>query len=175
LHRLPEVRFRLLAQGPKAKGDPSMKSRRLLNLGLLGTGLVSMVSGFLIQLTYHMHHGVDVRATRMVWGLGYPDWAVVHQASSALMLVIAVWHLWLNRRPLFALLKHAGQGRRQARTLFVLFTLAVVTALVAWIAGKLFDGYSVERALVEVHDKIVIPMAVLMVMHTWQRRARLLR
>lgn len=151
-----------------------MTSRRLLNLGLLGTGLLSAVSGFLIQFTYHMHHGAAVRATRLVWGLGYQAWAVVHQVSSVLMLVIALWHLWLNRKPLLALLKRAGHGRRQARALFVLFTIAVVTALVAWIAGTLFDGKLVERALVEVHDKIVIPMAILMVMHTWQRRARLL-
>lgn len=152
-----------------------MKSRRLLNLGLLGTGLLSTVSGFLIQFTYHMHHGAAVRATRMVWGLGYPAWAVVHQVSSGLMLILALWHLWLNRKPLLALLKNAGRGRRQGRALFVLFSLAVVTALVAWTAGTLFDGNLVERALVEVHDKIVIPMAILMVMHIWQRRVRLLR
>ena len=85
---------------------------------------------------------------------------------------VAFWHLWLNRKPLLALLKHGDQRRRQARTLFVLFTLAVVTALLAWITGKLFDGNLVERGLVEVHDNLVIPMAILMVMHIWQRRAR---
>lgn len=152
-----------------------MKSRRWLNLGLLGTGAVSLVSGFLIQFTYHMHHGVAVRGTRLVWGLGYPAWALIHQIASALMLAVAGWHLWLNRKPLLALLKRDGRWRRQAPIFFVLFTLAVITAVVAWTAGKLFDGQVTERALVEIHDKLTIPMSVLLVLHTWQRRARLLR
>ena len=151
-----------------------MRPRRLLNVGLLGTGLAVMVSGFLIQVTYHMHHGAAVRTTRMVWGLGYSAWAVVHQMGSALMLVLAVGHLWLNRKPLLALLKRASQWRRQSSIFFALFTFAVVTALAAWILGKIFDGMMAERALVEVHDKIVIPMSILMIMHAWQRRERLL-
>jgi hypothetical protein len=151
-----------------------MRSRRGLNLGLLVTGAASAVSGFLIQLTYHMHHGVAVRASRMVWGLGYPAWAVVHQVSSVLMLAIAVWHIVVNRKPLVAYLTRNGAWRRQAPVLFALFMMAVATALVAWTAGHVFGSASAERTLVEIHDKVVIPMSVLLVMHTWQRRARLL-
>lgn len=152
-----------------------MKSRRWLNLGLLATGLATAVSGFLIQRTYHMHQGGAARATKMVWGLDYPAWALVHQICSALMLAIAAWHWWLNRKPLLTWLTRAGSWRRQAPIFFTLFALAVVTALTAWIAGKLFGQSSAEHALVEIHDKLVIPMSVLMVAHTWQRRARLLR
>ncbi len=152
-----------------------MRSRRMLNFGLLGTGLASMVSGLLIQTNYHMHHGFEDRSTRIVWGLGYSTWTVIHQVCSALMLVIVAWHLWLNRKPLLALLKRASQWRRQAFIFFALFMFAVVTAVAAWIAGTLLDSKTVERGLVEIHDKLVIPMSVLMVMHTWRRRASLLR
>jgi hypothetical protein len=122
-----------------------------------------------------LHSGFEDRTTRLVWGLRYSAWAIIHQVCSALMLVIVAWHLWLNRKPLFAWLKRASQWRRQAPTFFALFTFAVVTAMAAWIAGKLLDSKAVEHALVEIHDRVVIPMSVLMVMHTWRRRARLLR
>jgi hypothetical protein len=152
-----------------------MRSRRLLSIGLLATGVVSSVSGFLIQIEYHMHNGAAFRATPLVWGLGYPAWALVHQIGSALMLGIVVGHLTLNRKPLFALLTRGSAWRRQAAHFFALFALAVITAPVAWTAGKLFDSKLIEHTLVEIHDKVVIPMFILMVTHTWRRRARLLR
>jgi hypothetical protein len=175
LHGMPKVRCRLPTQGHCTTGDQAMKSRRWLNLGLLATGVVSAVSGFLIQFTYHMHHGAAARATRLVWGLGYAAWALVHQISSALMLGIVVWHLVLNRKPLFAMLTRGSAWRRQAPHFFALFTVAVITALGAWGAGTLFSSNHTEHTFIEIHDKIVIPMAVLMVIHIWQRRARLLR
>lgn len=152
-----------------------MKSRRWLNLGLLTTGVVASVSGFLIQIEYHMHHGDAAGDTRLVWGLGHAAWTLVHQTSSALLMGIVVWHLVLNRKPLFALITRGGAWRRQSPHFFALFALAVLSALVAWSAGKLFDSIHTERALIEIHDKVVIPMAVLMIIHIWQRRARLLR
>ena len=147
-----------------------MRSRRWLNLGLLMTSACSLLTGFLIQITYHMHHGAAVRATRMVWGLGYPAWALIHQIASALMLILAGWHIFLNRRPFFAWLK-----KRQNPGFVALFTLAVLSALAAWVAGKLFDSTMVERALVEVHDKLAIPLSVLLAWHIGRRRGRLLR
>jgi hypothetical protein len=152
-----------------------MRSRRWLNIGLLVTGAVSSVSGFLIQFEYHMHHGAAARATRLVWGLGYPAWALVHQIGSALMLGIVVGHLVSNRKPLFARLTRGSAWRRQLPNFVALFALAVITALVGWTAGKLFDSKLIEHTLVEIHDKVVIPMFILMVIHTWQRRVRLLR
>jgi hypothetical protein len=148
-----------------------MRPRRGLNLGLPGTGAVSLVSGFLVQITYHMHHGIAVRAARLVWGLGYPAWALIHQVALALKLAIANWHLWLNRKPLLALLKRDGRWRRQVPIFIVVFTLAVTTAVAAWTAGGRFAGQVTERRLVEIHVKVTIPMSILMVPHAWQRRA----
>jgi hypothetical protein len=82
--------------------------------------------------------------------------------------------LYLNRKPLLAILKRNGAWRRQGSILFVTFAAAVTTALSAWAAAVGFDHRLAERALVEVHDKVVIPMSVLFVLHVWQRRSRLL-
>jgi hypothetical protein len=90
------------------------------------------------------------------------------------MLAIAAWHLYLNRKPLLALLKRNDAWRRQGPILFAAFAAAVLTALVAWAAAAGSGDPSAERALVEIHDKVVIPMSVLLVLHVWQRRFRLL-
>lgn len=146
--------------------------RRTINVSLLVAGLASVVSGFLIQATYHMGHGTW--AGRPVWGWAYPTWALFHQISSAALLTFAAWHLYLNRRPLLAILKRNDAWRRKDPILFATFTIAVATALSAWAAAVVFDHHLAERALVEIHDKIVIPMSVLLVLHVWQRRSRLL-
>jgi len=145
--------------------------RGLLNVGLLVAGTASLPSGFLIQLTYHMGHGVW--AGRSVWGWDYPTWALVHQLSSAALLAFAAWHLYLNRKPLLAILKRNGAWRRQGPILFATFAAAVATALLAWAVGHGFNHHFAERALVEIHDKVVLPMSVLLALHVWQRRSRL--
>jgi hypothetical protein len=146
--------------------------RASINVSLLVAGTASLVSGFLIQVSYHMNHRVS--AGRTVWGWDYPTWALFHQISSAALLAFAAWHLYLNRRPLLAILKRNGAWRRQGPILFATFAAAITTALSAWAAAVGFDHHLAERALVEIHDKVVIPMSVLLALHVWQRRFRLL-
>ncbi len=148
--------------------------RSLLNVGQLVAGVASAVSGFLIQFCYHMGHGASGGVTRIVWGWGYATWALFHQLASAAMLAIAVWHLYLNRKPLLALLKRAGAWRRQGPIFFATFAFAALTALAAWTVAGASGNRLAEHGLVEIHDKVVIPMSVLLALHIWQRRSRLL-
>jgi hypothetical protein len=140
-----------------------------LSLGLLIAGTASTVSGFLIQFVYHVGHAL--RGTRLVWGWSYATWVTFHQVSSLALLGLAVWHLVLNRKALLAILKRRSAWHRQVPLLFALFALATVIALVAWGAPTT----SAEHLLVEIHDKLVIPMAALLLVHVWQRRTRLRR
>jgi hypothetical protein len=146
--------------------------RSSIDVSLLIAGTASVVTGFLIQATYHMGH--EVWAGRPVWGWTYPTWALFHQISSAMLLVFAAWHLYLNRKPLLATLKRNGAWRRQSSILFAAFTAAALTALSAWVIAIVSDHSLAEHAAVEIHDKIVIPMSVLLALHVWQRRSRLL-
>lgn len=141
--------------------------RGWLSLVLLIGGAASTLSGFLIQFRFHM--GRAPRGTR-VWGWNCATWATFHQISSLLLLTIATWHLVLNRKALVAILKRRGAWHRQGPLLFALFAIASVIALIAWLAPNALT----EHGLVEIHDKLVIPMAVLLVMHVWQRRRRLI-
>jgi len=149
-----------------------MVPRRWINVSLLVASMAALVSGFLIQVTYHMGHGVS--AGRTTWGWDYPTWALFHQLSSAALLTFAAWHLYLVRKSLLAILKRNSAWRRQGPILFATFAAAVTTALLAWSLAEGFDQHLAERVLVEVHDKVVIPMSVLLVLHVWQRRSRLL-
>ena len=159
-------------------GADAMKSsartrRYLINISLLLAGFVSLLSGFLIQFTYHIGHAAATDEGRIVWGWDRPTWALCHQLSSAVLLAVVAWHLYLNRKPLFAGWKRAGAWRRQSPIFFALFTLAVATAMIAWIAAQVFYHPLAEHVAVEVHDKVVIPMSILLALHVWERRSRL--
>lgn len=147
--------------------------QRTVKTGLLTTGLVSLLSGFLIQICYHMTHATSPGAGRTVWGWDYPTWALLHQVSSAAWLAFTVWHLYLRRKPLLALIGRTRAWRRCSTLLFATFAFAAATALSAWAAAELVGHQLTERALIEVHDKLVLPMSLLLVLHVWQRRARL--
>ena len=126
---------------------PAARSRRrLINIGQLIAGVASVVSGFLIQFCYHIGHEAGGGATRVVWGWRYPTWALFHQASSVAMLAIVVWHLYLNRRTLLALLKRDGAWRRQGPVFVAIFALAVVTALAAWSSPRSSGATSLSAA-----------------------------
>jgi hypothetical protein len=70
--------------------------------------------------------------------------------------------------------KRNGARRRQDLIFFAMFTLAVTTALCAWGVAMIFDDHVAERMFVEIHDKVTIPMSILMALHLWNRRSRLL-
>jgi hypothetical protein len=142
--------------------------RRLVTSALLASGIASTLSGFLIQVHYHMH-----RATAAVWGYGYATWALVHQLSSVAFLVVVLSHLSLNWKPLLSLVRRRTARRSLGLSVTVLFLLAVVSALAAWGAFLLVGQGTVEKALVEMHDKVTIPFSGLLLLHVWRRRSRL--
>ncbi len=146
--------------------------RRCINLGLFATGVASAASGLLIQARYHIGHGRGPGEAGSVGGWSYPAWALVHQIASGLLLGLVTWHLYLNRKALLAVLTRNGAWRRQGPILVVLFALAVLTALSALSAG-ISDDHVVEHRLVEIHDKVVLPVSILLALHVWTRRSRL--
>jgi hypothetical protein len=149
---------------------PASAARGLVNGWLLASGTLSAFTGFLIQIHFHMQ-----RTTGAVWGLAQPNWSLIHQIVSFAMLGFVGWHLWLNRKPLLALLGRPAAWSREVNLIVVLFFVAVATSLAAWMTWLFFADWAVERALVEIHDKATVPLAVLLVLHTWRRRTRLFR
>jgi hypothetical protein len=144
--------------------------RWLVNSALLLTGIASMFTGFLIQTHYHMG-----RSTGAVWGCGHAAWAIVHQLASFAFLAAVAWHLSLNWKPLISLCTRRGAWRSLGFFVTMFFLLAAVTALAAWVAFMFLGQRSVEKVLVEIHDKVTIPLSVLLLLHVVKRRARLFR
>jgi hypothetical protein len=145
-------------------------SRWLVNLYLLLAGLATCFSGFLVQAHYHMG-----RATSDVWRVGHATWGMIHQLVSFAFLAGIAWHLSLHWRPLLAYCTRQRCWRRLGFSVTAVFLLSTATALAAFIAFMAFGHRTVEKVLVEIHDKVAIPLVVLLVLHTWQRRSRLFR
>lgn len=144
--------------------------RHLLNLGLLIAGLASASSGLTLQLRYHIGrhgHGEGVN-------FGYPFWAQLHKYSSVLLLGLVAWHLVVNWKWLRAVWRKSLLGKhRQVVTMNVLFLAAAVTGLGAWAIGWVSQGFRAEKLVVEIHDKLTLFLTVLLVLHVWSRRRRL--
>ncbi|MGC4118235.1 MAG: DUF4405 domain-containing protein [Myxococcales bacterium] len=143
-----------------------LAARRLVNPALLAAGTVSVATGLLLQISFHMHRDIS-----RVWGLDHRAWNLVHQAGSWALLALVVWHLSLNWKPLRALF-----DRPAAKTTFLLvlvFASATVTALAAWLSLHALEQHHAERMAIEIHDKLTLVLSILLVLHTWQRRRRL--
>jgi hypothetical protein len=145
-------------------------SRRLVNWYLLLAGVACVFSGFLVQVHYHM-----AAATSAVWGHGYAAWGMIHQLASLAFLTGVAWHLSLNWRPLLACFARGRAWRKLGFFVVAIFLPATATALAAFVAFMVFGHRAVEKALVEIHDKLALPLFVLLVLHAWQRRSRLFR
>ena len=142
--------------------------RWLCNTGLLLSGIASTASGFLLQIHYHMGH-----ATSAVGGYGYVVWSRFHQLASFALVLAVAWHLFRNGKPFWALVHRRAAWRKQVMIFTLVFLLALTTASAGVVAFLVFDHRTVERIFVEIHDKIALPLFVLLVLHTWSRRSRL--
>jgi uncharacterized membrane protein len=68
-------------------------SRFIINLSLLLIGFVVVFSGFLIQFSYHVgHHGM-IDMNKMVYGISYSGWTMIHKISIILISFLVVCHL----------------------------------------------------------------------------------
>jgi hypothetical protein len=141
-----------------------------LNMVLLVAGAATVFSGFLVQIHFHMH-----RTRGAVWGLDHAEWNLLHQLASFTFLCAMAWHLAMNWKSFLVCWSPRRTWRRMGFYLAVTFGLAVVTALWALSAFLLVGHGLLENTLVEIHDKVTIPLSVLLLVHGWQRRGRLFR
>jgi hypothetical protein len=146
------------------------KGRWKVNAVMVAAGAATVFSGFLVQVHFHMH-----RTGGTVWGLDHADWNQVHQLVSFTFLASVVWHLSKNGKAFWATCSPRRSWRRMGFYLAATFGLALVTALLAWGAFLLVGHGGAEHTLVEIHDKVAIPLSVLLLVHGWQRRGRLFR
>ncbi|MBI1751215.1 MAG: DUF4405 domain-containing protein [Acidobacteria bacterium] len=159
----------------------------LANLTLLASGLVTTISGLAIQVEFHL--GAASRALRpstltsavdtleipvhTVGGLNKFQWASVHKFSITVFSFLLIQHV-ITRRSWYRDLTRRGShfSHPQLLWLTILMLLVAVTGLAPW--GIAFFGGSphIRFILIEVHDKLALPLTILLLLHVVQRISR---
>lgn len=130
------------------------------------TFALTLYSGVLLQIVYHMGHH---QAEYAILGLDRAGWLNVHLAGMALTMMAIGVHLSFNAGSLKALFVANNYIRRSARTrvtfwLGVIFCATALTGITAWPMQE----SPASRMLIEIHDKLGPVLIVLAVIHIWQ-------
>lgn len=150
----------------------------LINSISLLSGLLTTISGFVLQLCYHL------RASLSVWGLERGQWSELHRWAGAVFVLSAMCHVWIHRRWYGAvlgrrLLKPGSQLLRrnsQLLTLSLLMGVSSALGLLGWLFEGAISGAPKARfAMIEIHDKLAIILTIYLILHFYKRVARYLK
>jgi hypothetical protein len=143
----------------------------LINLGLILFGSAMVISGFLIQISYHMGHHGAIDTSHLVFGLNYFNWADFHKISIILVSLGMVFHIILHWKWYKAVIrkKKLVVKNQQAIMLTIIFILVAITGYSAWFI-KLSGGSDISRKFfMEIHDKITWVLLLYLIFHVTKR------
>lgn len=142
----------------------------IINLGLLFFGFITVFSGLLIQMQYHIgNHSNDI-TNKYSLGLDYSTWSHIHKISIVILSVLAVFHIslhWKWYKTVIA--KKLVTKNKQAFTLTIIFVFAAITGFIPWIIEWLEGNEFNRKAFIEIHDKIAIVLSIYFILHIIKR------
>ncbi len=162
--------------------------RFLVNNLLILTGIVMIISGFVIQLGFHMG-GADrhlesdshsqttnieqlreVSQDSTVWGIDYSTWSVIHKTAIVLLSLLMIYHFVIHWKWYKAVLaKHLVKKNIQVITLSFLFIMVALTGLIPWFIDLSGSKSTIRLVFIEVHDKITILLTIYLILHIVKR------
>ena len=158
--------------------------RFLINNLLILTGMITAISGFVIQVGFHI--GSEARQRGLyahsqpaiieqrgkivpdgtVWGIDYTTWSVIHKSAIVLLSLLMIYHFIVHRKWYKAVFtKGLANKNIQVITLSFLFAVTALTGLVPWIVDLSGGNDSVRTVLIEIHDKVTILLTIFLILH----------
>jgi hypothetical protein len=155
---------------------------------LLLSGIITALSGLVIQIGYHMGgehgpvaygadpHSSGIQQTRVidpdeiVWGINYTSWSLIHKVAIVLFLILVIYHFcvhWKWYKNVFA--KHLLRKNRQVIVLSALFLLVALTGLIPWLIHLSGNDNGFRMILIEIHDKVALLLIIYMFLHISHR------
>lgn len=142
----------------------------IINLGLLLSGLLTIFSGLLIQIHYHLGNHSDKFLGKIVLGWNYFDWSYFHKFSIIILSILSVFHIyrhWKWYKGVIA--KRLFNKNRQTITMTIIFVLVVITGFIPWIIDLVEGNIIIRKAFIEIHDKIAIILSIYFILHIIKR------
>jgi ferredoxin len=148
----------------------TIKQAFIVNIGLLFFGIAMSLSGFVIQLKYHMGHNSGSGSDFPVSGISYNNWTNIHKTSILIFSILMTYHFFMHWKwyKTIIIKKLASRNKLQM-ILSIVFILTAVTGYIPWIIN-LSGGSDISRNfIIEIHDKITILLFVLLTIHITRR------
>jgi hypothetical protein len=160
--------------------DSKSKSKGMINYFidcfLVITGIIMIYSGLLVQVRYH---GRTMNPLIVSQIPDYIQWSQIHKISTIVIAVLACVHVYLHWKWYEVMFKKKLGGRHKITMIMtIIFLLSAITGFWAWIFRLLNDspqGMIQEKHLIEIHDKLGIILAVLIIGHVMRRLRWLIR
>jgi 2-oxoglutarate ferredoxin oxidoreductase subunit delta len=181
------------SRSDNSKLEPEKQKKKSLNkftinLALLFSAVVMVLSGLILQLGFHMgeHRGSDrgvpsrlilykqsggIDTSKIVFGLNYHDWSVTHKFAIVFVLLLMIYHTYTHWKWVKAVInKHLIRKNTQVITLSVFFLMTAITGLVPWFVDLSGSTNVLRLIFIEIHDKLALILIVYLFLHIYGRR-----
>lgn len=142
----------------------------IINLGLLILGFLTVFSGLLLQIKYHIgNHGfIDIE--KQVLGLGYYDWSWLHKIVISFLFIFAAVHIYLHWKWYKGVIKKRLFAKnKQTVTLSILFAIVAITSFSPWLIDAMNEDNEIRKTFIEIHDKAGIILTIYLFLHVFKR------
>ncbi len=166
-----------------------MLNNFLVNNLLLLCGLVTIFSGMVLQIGFHMGHdrtqagsyGIQqqsiqyeqmrqIDTNKIVCGFNYTSWSDIHKVVIVCFSMMLIYHTYIHWKWYKGVItKNLINKNSQVIILTTLFLLVAATGFIPWFID-LSGGTSDSRMLfIEIHDKLTFVLIVFLVLHFVKR------
>jgi len=142
----------------------------IINLGLLISGLLSVFSGLLIQVEYHMGNHGSIAMNDHVFGISYYGWSDIHKISIVILSLLMTFHISLHWKWYKVVIKKRLVAKNiQVLILSVVFILVAITGFIPWFIDLMNGDVMLRKTFIEIHDKFAIILSVYLILHIIKR------
>lgn len=142
----------------------------IVNLGLLISGFLTVFSGLLIQVKYHIGSHGTISTNDNTFGISYFGWSDIHKVSIVILSMLMIFHIgrhWKLYK--IVITKRLVNKNIQVITLTILFVLVAITGLIPWFINLMKGDEMPRKAFIEIHDKLAIILSVYFILHVIKR------
>lgn len=139
----------------------------IINSLLLVAGLMTAISGSVLQIGYHMGR---LSAEANVWGASQGQWSDWHKVLASVFLILVGYHFWVHWK-WYEVVLSRGLLRKNSRILILTLVMILValTGLAPWLMDLMGADQLLRETMIEIHDKLAIILIIYLVLHLTRR------
>ena len=153
---------------PKSTSSNIKRSRMnyIVDCLLIVFGIMMIFSGLLLQARYH---GRTMNPLVVSQIPDYIQWTQIHKLSIVIVSILVCFHIPFHIKWYRAVIKKGLISKNKLTiSLTIVFLLSALTGFWAWLIPVFYKGASgliAEKHIIEIHDKLSIILAVLVIVH----------